>query len=130
ETIKGYEHEKVRYGDTVRIKDLHYKPALYMEARVISVERDLVDPSNTVYILGEFIEYAQRDVLAEFDDFKKNMRIRIIKQPTPPQGAYNVLWVDTSRPVHVLHTWDGVQWRKVTPTEASEVGAETPQGAQ
>ncbi|WP_241475268.1 phage tail spike protein [Priestia flexa] len=130
ETIKGYEHEKVRYGDTVRIKDLHYKPALYMEARVISVERDLVDPSNTVYILGDFIEYAQRDVLAEFDDFKKNMRIRIIKQPTPPQGAYNVLWVDTSRPVHVLHTWDGVQWRKVTPTEASEVGAETPQGAQ
>jgi len=130
ETIKGYEHEKVRYGDTVRIKDLHYKPALYMEARVISVERDLVDPSNTVYILGEFIEYTQRDVLAEFDDFKKNMRIRIIKQPTPPQGAYNVLWVDTSRPVHVLHTWDGVQWRKVTPTEASEVGAVTPEESQ
>lgn len=130
ESIPGYEHEKVRFGDTVRIKDLHYKPPLYMEARTISVERDLLDPSEKEYVLGEFIEYTERDVLAEFDDFKKNMRIRIIKQPKPPQGAYNVLWVDTSRPVHVLHTWDGVQWRKVTPTEASEVGAETPQGAQ
>ncbi|KSU88903.1 hypothetical protein AS180_05225 [Priestia veravalensis] len=130
ESIPGYEHEQVRFGDTVRIKDLHYKPPLYMEARTISVERDLLDPSEKEYVLGEFIEYTERDVLAEFDDFKKNMRIRIIKQPTPPQGAYNVLWVDTSRPVHVLHTWDGVQWRKVTPTEASEVGAETPQGAQ
>ncbi|AQX55900.1 phage tail spike protein [Priestia flexa] len=130
ESIPGYEHEQVRFGDTVRIKDLHYKPPLYMEARTISVERDLLDPSEKEYVLGEFIEYTERDLLAEFDDFKKNMRIRIIKQPTPPQGAYNVLWVDTSRPVHVLHTWDGVQWRKVTPTEASEVGAETPQGAQ
>ncbi|MGE6895773.1 phage tail spike protein, partial [Priestia flexa] len=130
ETIKGYEHEKVRYGDTVRIKDLHYKPALYMEARVISVERDLVDPSNTVYILGDFIEYAQRDVLAEFEDFKKNMRIRIIKQPTPPQGSYNILWVDTSHSVHILHTWNGVKWEKTAPTDASEVGAETPEGAQ
>ncbi|MGG3234914.1 phage tail spike protein [Priestia flexa] len=130
ESIPGYEHEQVRFGDTVRIKDLHYKPPLYMEARTISVERDLLDPSEKEHVLGEFIEYTERDVLAEFDDFKKNMRIRIIKQPTPPQGAYNVLWVDTSRPVHVLHTWDGVQWRKVTPTEASEVGAETPQGAQ
>ncbi|MCM3068048.1 hypothetical protein M3568_17075 [Priestia flexa] len=130
ESIPGYEHEQVRFGDTVRIKDLHYKPPLYMEARTISVERDLLDPSEKEYVLGEFIEYTERDVLAEFDDFKKNMRIRIIKQPTPPQGAYNVLWVDTSRPVHVLHTWDGVQWRKVTPTEASEIGAETPQGAQ
>lgn len=130
ESIPGYEHEQVRFGDTVRIKDLHYKPPLYMEARTISVERDLLDPSEKEYVLGEFIEYTERDVLAEFDDFKKNMRIRIIKQPTPPQGAYNVLWVDTSRPVHVLHTWDGVQWRKVTPTEAGEVGAETPQGAQ
>ncbi|MED4589416.1 MULTISPECIES: phage tail spike protein [Priestia] len=130
ESIPGYEHEQFRFGDTVRIKDLHYKPPLYMEARTISVERDLLDPSEKEHVLGEFIEYTERDVLAEFDDFKKNMRIRIIKQPTPPQGAYNVLWVDTSRPVHVLHTWDGVQWRKVTPTEASEVGAETPQGAQ
>ncbi|MCG7314151.1 hypothetical protein MHL30_13360 [Priestia flexa] len=130
ESIPGYEHEQFRFGDTVRIKDLHYKPPLYMEARTISVERDLLDPSEKEHVLGEFIEYTERDVLAEFDDFKKNMRIRIIKQPTPPQGAYNVLWVDTSRPVHVLHTWDGVQWRKVTPTEASEVGAVTPEESQ
>ncbi|MGG3235810.1 discoidin domain-containing protein, partial [Priestia flexa] len=126
----GYEHEQFRFGDTVRIKDLHYKPPLYMEARTISVERDLLDPSEKEHVLGEFIEYTERDVLAEFDDFKKNMRIRIIKQPTPPQGAYNVLWVDTSRPVHVLHTWDGFKWIKAAPTEAEEIGAETPQGAQ
>ncbi|TYR81120.1 hypothetical protein FZC66_04450 [Priestia megaterium] len=130
EYIPGYEHEQVRFGDTVRIKDLHYKPALYMEARVISVERDLVDPSEKEYVLGEFIEYAERDVLAEFEAFKKNMRIRITKQPMPPHGAYNVLWVDTSRPVHILNTWNGVKWEKAAPTDASEVGAETPQGAQ
>ncbi|MED4234399.1 phage tail spike protein [Priestia megaterium] len=130
ENVPGYQHEKVRFGDTLRIKDLHYIPPLYVEARVISVERSLVDKASKNYTLGEFIEYSQRDVLAEFDDFKKNLRVKILRQPTPPKGAFNVLWIDTSKPVEILYTWDGFEWKKATPTTASEIGAETPEGAQ
>ncbi|MEE6134613.1 MULTISPECIES: phage tail spike protein [Bacillaceae] len=130
ENVPGYEHEKVRYGDTLRIKDLHYSPPLYIEARVISVERSLIDKSSKLYTLGDFIEYSQRDVLAEFDDFKKNLRVKILRQPTPPKGAFNALWIDTSKSVEILYTWDGFEWRKATPTTADEIGAETPEGAQ
>lgn len=130
EYIVGYSHEKVRFGDTVRIKDLHYVPPLYMEARVISVERDLLNPAEKKYVLGEFIEYTQRDVLEEFRGLINKVKIHFIKQPYPPEGSFNAIWIDTSNPVHVMHTWDGFKWTKASPTEASEIGAETPQGAQ
>jgi phage minor structural protein len=130
EYIPGYEHEKVRYGDTLRIKDLHYVPPLYIEARTIGLERDLLNPTEKKYKLGQFIEYTQRDIMAEFDDFKKNLRTKVLRQPTPPKGAFNVLWIDTSKSVEILYTWDGLEWKKATPTQASEIGAETPEGAQ
>ncbi|PGR01355.1 phage tail spike protein [Priestia megaterium] len=129
EKLKGYEHEKVRFGDTVRIKDLHYVPPLYMEADVVELERDLIDPSERIYKLGQFIEYNQRDILKEFDEFKRTAT-KIIKSPTPPKGSSNTVWINTSGNIDIMYTWDGTAWRKATPTQASEIGAETPEGAQ
>ncbi|MFC5611269.1 phage tail spike protein [Metabacillus niabensis] len=66
EHIFGYEHEKVRLGDTTRIKDTSFEPALYVEARVIEVDRSISDPSAKSYVLGDFIEYSEEDIMARF----------------------------------------------------------------
>jgi phage minor structural protein len=63
DSVLGYEHEKALFADTLRIKDLHYVPPLYLEARVTEVERPLLDVSQKTYKLGEFVEYSQDEVM-------------------------------------------------------------------
>jgi len=54
EELTGYEHEKVRLGDLVRVIDREFKPELVVSARVVEIERDLLDPANTTLVLGSF----------------------------------------------------------------------------
>ena len=54
EELTGYEHEKVRLGDLVRVIDREFKPELVVSARVVEIERDLLDPANTKVVLGSF----------------------------------------------------------------------------
>jgi len=54
EELTGYEHEKVRLGDMVRVIDREFEPELVVSARVIEIERDLFDPTNTKVVLGSF----------------------------------------------------------------------------
>lgn len=57
--------------------------------------------------------------------------VAIAKGPTPPANpTVGQLWIDTSSTPHALKQWDGSTWVKSTPTQASEIGAETPAGAQ
>lgn len=80
EHIFGYEHEKVRLGDISRIKDTSYSPALYLEARVISVTRSLSDKSKKKFILGDFIEYNEEDIKATFQALKKTIAKKVSEQ--------------------------------------------------
>jgi phage minor structural protein len=66
EHIFGFEHEKVRLGDTNRIKDTSWMPPLYLDARVIAVERSISDKSQKKFILGDFIEHKEEDVMKAF----------------------------------------------------------------
>lgn len=54
EQLTGYEHERVRLGDTVRIIDREFKPELLVEARVLELERNLLKPEETKIVLGQF----------------------------------------------------------------------------
>ncbi|UKL30015.1 tail protein [Bacillus phage PK2] len=54
EQLTKYEHEKVRLGDTVFVIDREL--GLTIEARVVEIKRDLINPENTEIILGNFIE--------------------------------------------------------------------------
>ena len=54
ERLSGYSHEKVRLGDTTRVIDRKFSPALKVSARVIEIHRDLVRPENTQVVLGNF----------------------------------------------------------------------------
>jgi phage minor structural protein len=184
ENIFGRDHEKIRLGDSIRIKATEYDPPLYMDARVIAIESSIRDASEKKFTLGEFIEYSAdeieqlrnefRDMFAETrgihygptppDDLAKlwidttyepyrvmvysydealwkratpinaievGAEIETHRDITPPTDTRK-LWIDTSVEPNVMKQYDSAvqQWIKVTPTEASEVGAETPQGAQ
>jgi phage minor structural protein len=54
EQLTGYEHEAVRLGDLVRVIDREFEPELVVSARVIEIERDILDPANTKVVLGSF----------------------------------------------------------------------------
>ncbi|MES9790711.1 phage tail spike protein [Priestia megaterium] len=63
DSVLGLEHEKALFADTLRIKDLHFVPPLYLEARLTEVERPLLEDSQKSYKLGEFVEYTQDQVM-------------------------------------------------------------------
>ncbi|URT72349.1 phage tail spike protein [Cytobacillus firmus] len=55
ENVEGYEHEKIRIGDTVLVQDLSFKPALMLKARVLEMTRSFTNPENDKVVLGQFL---------------------------------------------------------------------------
>ena len=54
ESLSGYDHDKVRLGDTVRVIDRNFNPEILVEARVVEINRNLLKPANTKITLGNF----------------------------------------------------------------------------
>ena len=142
ENVPGLENQQIRFGDTLKIKDEKFSPPLYLEARVHTQERSVKDKSRKRVVLGDFIEYTEEDVRAiwrslqdaiarkiSLADLYEYAELKIHRDTTPPENTEH-LWLDTSVEPNVLKRYDGTEWVKATPTEADEVGAETPQGAQ
>src|SRR5690606_203779 len=59
ENVPGLENKKIRFGDTIRIKDTKFNPPLYVEARVFNVKRDVFDRSKKTVQLGDYVEYTE-----------------------------------------------------------------------
>jgi phage minor structural protein len=62
EHIFGREHEKIRIGQTVRIKDDGYNPPLYVEGRIQEVEVDPTTNEVLNFKIGNFIEFRKSDL--------------------------------------------------------------------
>ncbi|HEY8414828.1 MAG TPA: phage tail spike protein, partial [Thermaerobacter sp.] len=142
ERLTGLSHKAVRLGDTVKVVDNTVNPPLVLEARVVEIERSYTDPSRDKVVLGQFRQLPVElpKVVAVLQqrlnqkqgewDAKQN---RVYQGPQPPENPQDgQLWLDTKFQPNVLWRWDAAsgQWVKVTPTEAQEVKAETPEGAQ
>ncbi|MGE7650471.1 phage tail spike protein [Peribacillus frigoritolerans] len=67
--ISGYEHEKVRLGDTTFAIDRSFAKPIEVEERIISFEYDISDPDNSgVVELGNFIDlYSDEDRLEQIE---------------------------------------------------------------
>ncbi|WP_273379141.1 phage tail spike protein [Symbiobacterium thermophilum] len=76
EKVPGLEHEKFRFGDTIRIKDTAFTPPLYLEARVHTVERSIKRDGQKTVTLGDYIEYTEEDVTAIW----RALRSQILKK--------------------------------------------------
>lgn len=149
---KAYPHEIIRLGDIVRVKDRDFNPALYVEGEVIS---ETYNPLTnvSVYSFGNYVEYKESDLRAEFtkkldairqklNDGLTNVNTivadvvegkleyferKILKGSEPPENPVNdMLWLDTSNPdVAVLRRyWEG-QWINATAEKAEDIGAIT-----
>ncbi|MCJ0932916.1 hypothetical protein MST22_17330, partial [Virgibacillus halodenitrificans] len=238
EHVPGMENKKIRFGDTIKIKDTKFNPPLYLEARVHTQDRSITDRSKKKVSLGDYIEYTKEQVQAIWKQLQKQINLKIdgaklaeytydkvtidnkdevvfedgktfaqiraseaqaaaeavavaeanlaetqaktyadgkisaeearaiadaeaklaeakadalakanaaenaakthtesysekkrIESITAPSDT-EALWIDTSVTPNVIKRYDGVKWTKLSPTEASEIGAETPTGAQ
>lgn len=149
---KAYPHEIIRLGDIVRVKDRDFNPALYVEGEVIS---ETYNPLTnvSVYSFGNYVEYKESDLRAEFtkkldairqklNDGLTNVNTivadvvegkleyferKILKGSEPPENPVNdMLWLDTSNPdVAVLRRYWEEQWINATAESAEDIGAIT-----
>src|SRR5690606_34550882 len=109
------------------------------------IERSIKNKAKKDIKLGDYVEYTEEEVHAIWRQLRNQIRRRItaaqlveyaepkkVESSTPPpiKEGENPIWVDTSKTPHVPHVVIANEWVKMSPTEAQEVGAETPQGAQ
>lgn len=59
--IFGLEHELINEGDTIKIKDTGFTPALYLEARVIAGDESFTDPTQDKYEFGDYREIVNQN---------------------------------------------------------------------
>ncbi|MGE7903576.1 phage tail protein [Peribacillus sp. NPDC094092] len=71
--VTGYEHEKVRLGDTTFAIDRSFSKPIEVEERVISFEYDVSDPENSGAVeLGNFIDLYSDDARLDQMESKLN----------------------------------------------------------
>ncbi|MBU5266304.1 phage tail spike protein, partial [Virgibacillus proomii] len=62
EHVPGMENEKIRFGDTLKIKDTKFNPPLYVQARVFEVNGSIKERGKKSVKLGDYIEYTEDEV--------------------------------------------------------------------
>jgi phage minor structural protein len=139
ERIFGYEHEKIRKGMTIRIKDEKFNPPLYLEARVLETERSYTAKDRDKFVLGNYreVQVVKDPTIAKIQSklFRNEnawtSSARVIRSETPPSDKH-AIWIDITKTPEVPMTYDFTtnEWKKASPTVAEEIGAETPTGAQ
>lgn len=126
----GMDHEKIRLGNTRRIKDEGFNPPLYLEARVKEIERrNLMKEVKAVY--GNYKEI-QINVYKELKDLQMKLftgsydTVKRVFSPTPPADK-TVLWVDVSGQFAIVKLYDTAlgEWVAAGPEVAGDLGAYT-----
>lgn len=82
EHIFGREHEKIRLGQTVRIKDDGYTPPLYLEARIQETTENPSLRRVLSFKIGNFIEYNKDDLEKQIANLKTTINNKIVKMVT------------------------------------------------
>ncbi len=77
EEVPGMENKKIRFGDTIKIKDTKFNPPLYLEARVFEMSRSIKSKAKKDIKLGDFIEHTEEEVNAIWKQLQKEIRNRV-----------------------------------------------------
>jgi phage minor structural protein len=139
ERMLGYSHEKVRLGDTIRVKNIDLQPPLYVEARVIKEKRSVGNADEDKFTLGDYVplitepnEIIQRIQNTLLKNSEKwNSSTKMVRANVAPDDK-TVLWIDTSSIPNIPKTYNynSSKWEDARATTAAQIGAETPSGAQ
>lgn len=91
-----FPNERTFLGDKVRVKNTEYEPALYAEARILSVQRSISDRSVKKFLIGNVVEYERLTI--------KTPTQRPIKEgcPSPKNPREGEMWIDTCNEPSVL----------------------------
>jgi phage minor structural protein len=138
--LLGWEHQKVRIGDTINILDRNFKPEIMVSARVIEFKISYSDPTQSRVILGNF-KPKFSNVTKALTDIQRTLVTQAVKweevgesiskQLTAPQNPIqDQLWLDTSKSPETMMRWDGISWVLAGVNSPTQIGAETPEGAQ
>lgn len=129
EHVPGLENKVIRFGDTIRIKDTKFNPPLYLEARIHTQDRDIIDKSKKTVTLGDYIEYTEEEVTAIWKSLQEEIRKKIslvqlleyaepkkVESDTPPpiKEGENPIWIDTSGEIKTPHVVIDGEWVKTT----------------
>ncbi|MFD2628779.1 phage tail spike protein [Oceanobacillus kapialis] len=79
ENVPGMENKKIRFGDTIKIRDTKFNPPLYLEARVHTQERSIKNKSQKNVVLGDYIEYTEEEVQAVWQSMQAEIRRRLAR---------------------------------------------------
>lgn len=134
--VAGYsEDDEIQIGDKVTVSVLDFNPPLVLSARVLELQTSKSDPTKNKVALGEYQELKIKrfDSISAIQRIIRDKQTKITAQPNEPSDPKNnPYWINTSRTPNVLMRFDNEnsKYVKASPTEAVEVGAETPEGAK
>src|SRR5690625_4148893 len=77
ENVPGMENKKIRFGDTIRIKDTTFNPPLFLEARVFEQTRSIKSKAKKDIKLGDYIEYTEEEVNAIWNQLRNEIKRRL-----------------------------------------------------
>lgn len=135
ESVPGLENQEIRFGDTIKTKDTHFNPPLYLEARIHSMDRSPKDKSKKRVALGDYIEYTEEEVQANWKALQAEISKKISQaqleqfaEPKkvisidPPEDK-NVIWIKPTDSVYIPYSHDDStdKWVKMSPTAANEI---------
>lgn len=138
ENVPGLENMKIRFGDTIRIKDEGFNPPFYVEARVFEQTRSIKSQAKKDIKLGDYVEFTEEEVNAIWNMLRREIRKKIdieklqeyaepkkVESDEAPEikDGENPIWVDTSKTPKVSNVAVGGEWQKMTPTTPEEVNA-------
>ncbi|WP_181895213.1 phage tail spike protein [Staphylococcus felis] len=145
-------HEHIEFGARIRIKDPDFSPPLYAESEVITHTRDLLNPSNSTYVIGDIQEQSvwklkqrfsfiftevNRKLADNFNNMNTIVQLtdekleiyerKVIRSDTPPLNPINdMYWSDTSNPnAAILKRYFNGQWIDVKEEERNQIGGLT-----
>lgn len=82
ENVPGMENKKIRFGDTIKIKDTKFNPPLYLEARVFEQDRSIKSKAKKGIKLGDYIEHTEEEVNVIWKQFQAEIRRRLAEMIT------------------------------------------------
>lgn len=77
EHISGLKNEKIRFGDTIRIKDTEFNPPLYLEARIHTQKRNIKKKTQKTVELGDYEEFTEEEVTAIWQQLQDEIQNKI-----------------------------------------------------
>src|SRR5699024_3944803 len=93
ENVPGMQNKKIRHGDTIRIKDAHFNPPLYLEARVFEFDRSIKSRAKKSIKLGDYTESTEEEVNAMWTllqrEIRKKIDIDTLQDYAEPKKVYS-----------------------------------------